>query len=142
MSVPERMERLVDLFASSPKHIKIAAMVDYADRLSNPPAELIEHGDLERVHECQTPFYVSTEVDPEGRVTLWFQVPRESPTMRGYAGILAEGLNGSTVDEILAVPDTFYLGMGIDEVVSPLRLRGMAAILARIKDQLRRSEAA
>ncbi|MET0832256.1 MAG: SufE family protein, partial [Acidimicrobiia bacterium] len=46
-------------------------------------------------------------------------------------------LNGSTVDEILDVPDTFYTAMGIEEVVSPLRMRGMGAILARIKSQLR-----
>jgi cysteine desulfuration protein SufE len=62
--------------------------------------------------------------------------------MRGYAGILADGLNGSTVQEILDVPDTFYLGMGIEEVVSPLRIRGMGAILARIKRQLREAPAA
>ena len=136
MPVPDNLQRLVDLFAASPKQVKVAAMVDYADRLPDPPPELIEAGSLERVHECQTPFYVTSEVDPEGRVTLWFQVPREAPTMRGYAGILAEGLNGSTVDEILEVPDTFYTAMGIDEVVSPLRMRGMGAILARIKHQL------
>ncbi len=140
MPLPEPLQRLVDLFASSPKQIKIAAMVDYADRLPDPPPELVEDGGLERVHECQTPFFVTSRIDPEHRVTLYFEVPREAPTMRGYAGILAEGLNGSTVDEILEVPDTFYLGMGIEEVVSPLRLRGMAAILARIKDQLRRAE--
>lgn len=137
VATPERLQRLVDLFAESPKQVKVAAMVDYADRLADPPPELVEQGALERVHECQTPFYVTSEVDPDGRVTLWFQVPREAPTMRGYAGILADGLNGSTVEQILAVPDTFYTGMGLDEVVSPLRMRGMGAILARIKDQLR-----
>ena len=75
-------------------------------------------------------------------MTLAFDVPRESPTMRGYAGLLADGLAGSTVDEILDVPDTFYLAMGIEEVVSQLRLRGMAAILAQIKRQVREAAAA
>ncbi len=74
-------------------------------------------------------------------VTLHFEVPRESPTMRGYAGILADGFDGATANEILAVPDTFYLAMGIEEVVSALRLRGMGAILARIKHQLREAVA-
>ncbi len=136
MSVPENLQRLVELFAASPKQIKIQAMVDYSNRLADPPPEIIATG-LEQVHECQTPFFVATEVDEERRVTLYFEVPRESPTMRGYAGILADGLNGSTVDEILAVPDTFYTAMGIEEVVSALRIRGMGAILARIKRQLR-----
>ncbi len=136
MALPEKLDRLVRLFASSPKNIKIEAMVDYSERLSDPPPELIEEGALEQVHECQTPFFVATEVDEHGRVTLYFQVPRESPTMRGYAGILAEGLNGSTVAEILDVSDSFYVDMGFEEVVSPQRIRGMGAILARIKSQL------
>ena len=38
--------------------------------------------------------------------------------------------------DVLAVPDDFYQGMGLDDVVSPLRLRGMGAILARLKRQV------
>ncbi len=141
-TLPPRLQRLVDLFAASPKQIKVEAMVDYSNRLADPPERLRSGEELERVHECQTPFFVATEIDGETSVvTLHFDVPRESPTMRGYAGILADGLDGATVDEILAVPDTFYLGMGIDEVVSALRLRGMGAILARIKRQLREATA-
>lgn len=142
MPVPAKLQQLVDLFATSPKQVKVEALVDYAKRLTDPPEALLEDGSLEQVHECQTPFFVATEVDRDGRVTLHFQVPRESPTMRGYAGILADGLNGATVQEILDVPDAFYLGMGIEEVVSPLRIRGMGAILARIKRQLRETGAA
>lgn len=136
--IPLRLQRLVDLFAASPKQIKIEAMVDYSNRLADPPPHLRQPGAMERVHECQTPFFVAAEVAPDTQVVeLYFDVPRESPTMRGYAGILADGLQGATVDEILALPDTFYLGMGIEEVVSPLRIRGMGAIVARIKHQLR-----
>lgn len=140
--IPDRLQRLVDLFASSPKQIKIEAMVDYSNRLPDPPPHLREPGAMERVHECQTPFFVATEVGPDEVVHLHFEVPPESPTMRGYAGILADGLTGATADEILALPDDFYLAMGIEEVVSPLRLRGMGAILARIKHQIRQQQAA
>lgn len=135
--LPAPLQRLVELFASSPKQIKVQALVDYSDRLATPPADVIGDGNLERVHECQTPFFVATDVDSEGIVHLHFDVPREAPTMRGYAGILSEGLNGATVEEILAIPETFYLDMGLAEVVSQLRLRGMAAIMGTIKAQLR-----
>ncbi|MGH8163882.1 MAG: SufE family protein, partial [Rhodanobacteraceae bacterium] len=60
------------------------------------------------------------------------------PTVRGYAGVLDDGLSGATLEEVLSVPDTFYLEMGLSELISPLRLRGMGAILGRVKQQVRR----
>ncbi|RJK96294.1 SufE family protein [Vallicoccus soli] len=95
---------------------------------------------MERVDECQSPLFLAVEVDGEGgarAVHLYFDAPAEAPTTRGFAGILREGLDGSTPEEVLAVPDDFYVGLGLAEAVSPLRLRGMAAMLARIKRQVR-----
>ncbi len=95
MGLPAKLQQLVDLFAASPKQVKVEALVDYSKRLADPPPHLSSDGALERVHECQTPFFVATEIDPDGHVTLYFDVPMESPTMRGYAGILADGLDGA-----------------------------------------------
>lgn len=140
--LPPRLATLVELFAASPKDVKVQALVDYSDRLPDIPPHLAEEGRFEQVHECQTPFFVATEISENGTVDLYFDVPRQSPTIRGYAGLLADGLAGASVDEVLAVPDLFYLDMGLEEVVSRLRLRGMAAIIATIKDQLHRRSAA
>src|SRR4029453_5678986 len=92
---------------------------------------------LERVHECQTPFFVAVEPTAEGTVRLYFDAPPEAPTTRGFAGILLAGLDGATAQEVLDTPGDFYTRLGLAEVISPLRLRGMGAILARIKRQVR-----
>ena len=48
----------------------------------------------------------------------------------------------SSADEILAVPDDFYAELGLAALISPLRLRGMSAMLTRIKTRLRETSAA
>ncbi len=135
--LPAALQRLVELFASSPRDLKVHALVDYSNRLPDPPPHLNDPEALTQVHECQTPFFVAIEVDDDQRLTLHFKVPRESPTIRGYAGILADGLNGASAQEVLEISPTFYTAMGLEEVVSPLRLRGMGAILHRIKQLVR-----
>ena len=59
--------------------------------------------------------------------------PPEAPTTRGFAAILAAGLDEQPAADILAVPDDFYTDLGLASLISPLRLRGMSAMLARIK---------
>jgi cysteine desulfuration protein SufE len=91
--------------------------------------------------ECQAPVYIFVEVD-DGRVHLYATAPAESPTTRGFASILAQGLEGLTVDEVFAVPDDYPQSLGLSEAVSPLRVRGMTGMLARTKRQLRQRIAA
>jgi cysteine desulfuration protein SufE len=137
-SLPPRLARLVDRFARAPRELRTQALLQYARKLPPLPEALAaDREGLEQVHECQTPFFLASEVDAEGRVHLHFEAPAESPTVRGFAGILHAGLDGEPREAVLAVPGDFYHGMGLAEVVSPLRLRGMGAILARLQRQLR-----
>jgi cysteine desulfuration protein SufE len=136
-TAPE-LERIVDLFAGAPKDLRAQALLEYSRKVPPLPPELAGHRELmEPVPECQTPFFLATEVDDENRVTLHFDVPAESPTTRGFAGILWSGLNGASADTVLATPNDFYNRMGLAEVISSLRLRGMQAILSRLKRQVR-----
>ncbi len=142
MSAPPKLQRIVDLFADAPPDINLQALLDYSRRVPPLPPELAEHPELlEKVHECQSPFFLKAEVEPDGTVLMYFDAPPEAPTTRGYAGILAEGLVDATAEEILALPEDFYLGLGLADVVSPLRLRGMGAIVARLKRQVREQAA-
>ncbi|MCB1286498.1 MAG: SufE family protein, partial [Mycobacterium sp.] len=47
------------------------------------------------------------------------------------------GLDGQPATDILDVPDDFYSDLGLAKLISPLRLRGMSAMLTRIKRRLR-----
>ncbi|MGH9041261.1 MAG: SufE family protein [Acidimicrobiia bacterium] len=138
MATPEKLQRIVDLFAGAPKDLRLQALLEYSRKVPPLPDHLAGHQEeMEQVVECQTPFFLATEVEPDRSVKLWFDVPAEAPTTRGFAGILASGLEGESADDILATPDDFYEDMGLAEVISSLRLRGMSAILFRLKRQVR-----
>ncbi len=134
MSMPSPLRAVIDDFAAAPIELKIDLLVEYAEKVPPLPPHLSERPEaLEQVEECQTPFFLTTEVDEEDRVTVWFDCPPQAPTTRGFAGVLAEGLNGASLDEVLAVPPDFHHEMGLGAAISPLRLRGMDAILFRLK---------
>ena len=141
MSVPPRLQEIVDQFAAAPREIRVQALLEYGSRVPSLPSRYAEHRELlEEVHECQTPFFLATETDDDGGVQLWFDCPPEAPTVRGFAGILHAGLAGESAETVLAVPPDFYRTMGLSDVVSVMRLRGMGAILARLKRQLAEKE--
>lgn len=136
MSLPARLQQIVDVMRASPKEFRTEALLDFSKRVP-PLPEDVDAGSLEQVHECQTPFFLLTRVGEDGSAHMFFQAPPESPTVRGFAGILLAGLDGEPAEKVLEVPDDFFYGMGLEEVVTPLRLRGMGAILNRMKRQIR-----
>lgn len=133
-SYPAGLERVVDEFNQAPKTLRLALLLDYAKKLPPLPDEL--KGKLERVHECQTPLFLKAAVAADGTAQLLFEAPEEAPTTRGFASVISHGLNGAPVADVLAVPDDFYQHLGLSELISPLRLRGMGAIVTRVKRQL------
>ena len=134
MSVPSRLQAIIDEFSGAPKGLRLPLLLEYADRLPPLPAGMAN--DLERVHECQTPLFLKAEVVPPAHVKLYFDAPEEAPTTRGFASVVRTGLEGATVDEVLGLEDDFYREMGLAELISPMRLRGMGAIVGRVKRQL------
>ena len=80
--------------------------------------------------------------DSDGTVHVHATAPAESPTTRGFASILVQGLSGLSVDDVLAVPADFAFDLGLTSAVSPLRLRGMTGMLGRIQRQVREKSVA
>lgn len=143
MATPPELSRIVDLFAGAPKDLRLQALLEYSRKVPPLPERLAGRRDeMEQVTECQTPFFLATEVGDDHTVKLWFDVPDEAPTTRGFAGILHSGLHGAPAESVLETPNDFYEKMGLAEVISGLRLRGMSAILFRLKRQVREGLAA
>lgn len=142
MEMPEKLAEIVEEFASAPRDVVLDMLLEFADALPPLPAELVGHAGMEPVPECQTSFFLRAEVAADHTVTAWFDCPPEAPTTRSFAGILAEGLAGASAEQVLAVPADLYQRMGLAEAISPLRVRGGTAILARLQRQVREQLAA
>jgi len=133
-----RLQEIADDFNAMPDKDRLQLLLEFSRELPDLPDRYArQHDLLEPVPECQTPLFLAVEVDPDSTVHLFFDAPPEAPTTRGFAAILHAGLDGLSADEVLATPSEFTGQFGLQDLVSPLRLRGMAAMLARIKRQIR-----
>ncbi|WP_370639600.1 SufE family protein [Allobranchiibius sp. GilTou73] len=136
--LPAPMAELADDFNALEPKDRLQLLLELSDELPPLPQRYAdEPGKLEQVHECQSPLFLAVEVDDQERVRLFFQAPPEAPTTRGFAGILHTGLDGQPARAVLDVPDDAAWRFGLAEAVSPLRMRGMLAMLSRIKRQVR-----
>jgi cysteine desulfuration protein SufE len=132
----ETVESLVSDFQALGIKDRLNLLLEFSENLPELPARYADHPDLlERVEECQSPIFLFVEVN-QGIVNLYFSAPAEAPTTRGFASLLHSVIDGLPVAEALLVDDDFPSKIGLAEAVSPLRMRGMRGMLARIKRQV------
>lgn len=139
--LPAPLAGIVTEFHEVTEPERLQLLLEFSQELPPLPARLADHPELlEPVPECQSPIFLTVEVGDGGEqapVHLFFSAPAEAPTTRGFAGILAQGLDGLPAAQVLAVPDDMPDRLGLRRAVSPLRLNGMNGMLARIKRQVR-----
>ncbi|MGB8961752.1 MAG: SufE family protein [Pseudonocardiaceae bacterium] len=131
-----RLAELAQEFDEASPSDRLQLLLELSSELPTLPPQLT-HDLMQRVPECQSPLYLAVEVTEDNRVHLYFDAPPEAPTTRGLAAVLHTGLDGEPVATVLGTPNDFYLQFGLADAVSPLRLRGAAAMLARIKRTVR-----
>ena len=134
--MPAPLAEVVSDFQEVEGQDKLRLLLEFADELPPLPTDM-EQAAMEPVPECQSPLFLHVDAADRENVRLYFSAPAEAPTTRGFAAILAAGLDNQPAADILAVPDDFYSDLGLAALISPLRLRGMSAMLARIKRRLR-----
>ena len=128
---------LVAEFAALSERDRLQMLLELSRGLPPLPERLTgQRAAMEPVPECQSPVFLLVEVGPDSVTHLYFDVPVEAPTTRGFAAVLSEGLDGQVATDVLAVPDDLPYQLGLTAAVSPLRLGGMAGMLARIKRQV------
>lgn len=139
-ALPAALAEIVSDFQELTERERLQLLLEFSRSLPELPERLSNHPELlEQVVECQSPLFLSVEsekTDDGEIIRLFFKAPPEAPTTRGFASLLFEGLDGLTAAEILAVPDDMPEQLGLTRAISPLRMRGMAAILGRVKRQV------
>lgn len=136
----ETAESLIEDFLAIGVKDRLSLLLEFSENLPALPERYVDHPDLlERVEECQSPIFLFVEVS-HGLVHLFFSAPPEAPTTRGFASILHSVIDGLTIQEVLDFDDDFPSEIGLTEAVSPLRIRGMRGMLARIKRQVREKQ--
>lgn len=140
--LPPRLRGIVDEFQEVTPRERLDLLLEYALDMPALPERLHNARDaMEQVHECQSPVFLHTELEGDGaqpRVRFYVDVPPEAPTVRGYASILLDGLEGATPAQVLQLPEDVYMLLGLHEAISPQRLRGLHALVVYMKRQVRK----
>jgi cysteine desulfuration protein SufE len=131
--LPQRMQEIVEDFSFCEGQEKLEYLLELSDTLLPLPGWLHDKRDsMDEVHECMTPVFIYAEQEGE-KYHYHFDIPPESPTVRGFAAAMQQGLDGATAEQIQAIPNQFYFETGLQEVLSGQRLNGIGAILAHMK---------
>jgi cysteine desulfuration protein SufE len=130
--VPQKLDRSIARFKAADRATRLEALLDFSRKLPPLPPELAREKESHRVPECQTPVYLWVDV-ADGIVRISADVPRESPTVRGFVSLLIHGLEGATQAEVAAVPDDLLHRLGLDEALGMLRMHGLTAVVQRVK---------
>ena len=134
MSLPPKLQEIVEDIASMSREEKLETLIGYAESFPELPERFKEERDkMEAVPECMTPVFLIAEKLDDGGLIFHFDIPPQSPTVRGLASILASGLNGCKPEEILSVTSDFYMPMKLEEAVSGQRINGFRGVLAHMK---------
>jgi len=128
------LDTVINRFRSADRNTRLETLLDYSRKLPPlpPEYEALKAEGKNLVPECQTPVYLWIGVE-HGTVRLHADVPRESPTVRGFVALLLKTLDGLSPAEVAAVPGDLLDQMQLTETLGMMRTQGLTSILGRIK---------
>ena len=128
------LDQLIRRFRAADQATRLDALLDAARKLPELPPRLRADQEREshRVTECQTPVFLWLERDGD-RLHLYADVPRESPTVRGFVGLLVKTLDGQPVQDAARLPPDLLHQLGLEETLGMMRTQGLTAIVQRVR---------
>ena len=138
-TLQSRIESLVAEFEDLEPRERLELLLDYAKNL--PPLDARHEAErlagTHRVHECQTPVFLWTElVDGQIQVQAW--VAPEAPTVKGFVGIARELYAGLKPEEVGDVDTQLVQRLGLAEALGMMRSRGLNAVLFYLRKNVQR----
>lgn len=128
------IDKLIGRFGSADRATRLEALLDASKKLPALPEHLRDDRDREahRIAECQTPVFLWLERDGD-LLRLHADVPRESPTVRGFLSLLVRALDGQPIAVAADLPTDLLHLMKLDETLGMMRTQGLGAIVQRIR---------
>jgi cysteine desulfuration protein SufE len=136
----ERIDEIAGEFAELAPRERLELLLEFAEKLPPLPPEYAAQRDagLNRVHECQTPVFLFTDVE-NGRVRVHADVAPEAPTVKGFVSILIDLFSGASPEEVLALDADLVGRFGLVEALGMVRMRGLHAIAHHIRRKIAES---
>ncbi len=129
-----KFDKLIRRFQAADRDLRLETLLEASKKLPDLPPELADDRDREshRVTECQTPVFLWIQREGD-RIRFFADVPRESPTVRGFVALLQSNLDGATPAEVAEVPLDLLHELRLDDALGMMRSQGLAAIVRRVK---------
>lgn len=139
-SSTDKLDRLKAQFKELEPSDRLETLLEYSELLPELPKrfQLERNTEDNRVHECQTPVYLWIEVD-EDKLGIYADVPRDSPTVRGFISLMISILSGGKPSEALSLNSSLLRELGLAETLGMIRTQGLQGVLRRIKSEVQRA---
>jgi cysteine desulfuration protein SufE len=135
-----RIEEIIGQFQGADYQETLAMLLDYSEALPPLPDEYRDARDagFNRVPECETPVFIFVGVK-DGKVNLYADVPRESPTVRGFVSLLVDAFAGVPPEEVVSAPENLINSLSLDQKLGTRRMFGLSAVYNRIRSEVRKA---
>lgn len=132
-----RLDQITAEFSELDPRERLELLLEFSENLPPLPPRYREQraAGEHRVHECQTPVFIWTELDA-GKVHIVADVAPEAPTVKGFVAVLAAAFNGASAEEVLLVEPNLVHRLGLIDALGMMRARGLQAILYHIRRQV------